>query len=156
MSAVKQVKVAGCANIARPRARSWHTFISAAVTPSSKDTVSNEATLPYSRAAEVASLSYSSGLLLLVCVNSYKPELLPMFRFLLSMWANVDTLITELAKQHVNKMAQTEMLQWILPVSGLYSRLVITGPKFQLSVDTRWRESELPCCSSQSLKQIPR
>jgi len=61
--------------------------------------------------AQLASLSDSSGLLLLVCVNSYKPELLPMFRFLLSMWANVDTLTTELAKQHMKKMAQTEMLQ---------------------------------------------
>jgi hypothetical protein len=81
-----------------------------AATPSSKDTVSNEATLPYSGAAEVTSLSDSSGLLLLVCVNSYKPELLPMFRFLLGMWANVDTLTSELAKQHKKQMTQTEML----------------------------------------------
>lgn len=53
-----------------------------------------------------------------------------MFRFLLSMWANVDTLTTELAKQHMKKMAQTEMLQRMLQLSGLYSRLVIKGPKF--------------------------
>lgn len=130
VSTVKQVKVAGCANTAGRRARSWHTFISVAATPSSKDTLSNEATLPYSGAAKVASLSDSSGLLLLVCVNSYKPELLPMFRFLLSMWANVDTLTSELAKQHKEQMTQTEMLQWMLPLSGLYSRLVIIGPKF--------------------------
>jgi len=110
----RQVKVAGCANTATPRARSWHTFISAAVTPR---TVSNEATLPYSRAVKVASLSDSSGLLLLVCVNSYKPELLPMFRFLLSMWANVDTLTTELAKQHMKKWRKqkcySECCRWV-------------------------------------------
>ena len=123
VSTVEQVKVAGCANIARPRARSWHTFISAAVTPSRNDTVSNGATVPYSCAAKVASHPDSSGLLLLGCENSYKPELLPIFSFLLSMWANVDTLTINWPSNIRNKWRKQkcyrECCRWVAgtPVS---------------------------------------